>query len=196
MDKGNIVKILTIVVGIVISILVLVVGFNLVQNVFTRASDVEPRDVTVIDKTENSVRITWTTGIDTEGVVQYGVSPTALTSFQPETDKTTSHSVTLSLLSSNTTYYFQITSGGKTYDNGGVPWTFTTLEKAQQPVVTSPTVAPTQPVPQPTQGATQEEGCPEVEQKNCQKVKEKFGKGCNARDYVLCLDKLTGTPTP
>ena len=88
MEKKKTVKIASIVVGVILSILVVIVGFNLIQSVFTRASDSEPRDVLVTEKTENSAKITWTTGQETEGVVQYGLSPTSLNSVgQPETQK-------------------------------------------------------------------------------------------------------------
>jgi hypothetical protein len=41
-------------------------------------------------------------------------------------------------LAEATTYYFQIKSGDQLFDNGGVPWTFTTLKQ------TEPEASPTQ----------------------------------------------------
>lgn len=209
MDKKKIIKISSIILGVILSILVVVVGFNLLQNVFTRASDIEPRDVLVSDKTENSAKITWTTGQEAEGVVQYGVSPTSLTSFgQPEEQRSTSHSVTLTLLSPNTTYYFQITSGGKTYDNGGVPWTFTTLDKksgtvpslsvspvvSPSPVSTTPRPSPAQTLQVPTTPSPTSAGCAEASGTDCAAIKTKLGKGCNTQDYFKCLNRTTPTP--
>lgn len=195
MENKKLIKIASIVVGVILSILVVIVGFNLIQNVFTRASDVEPRDVLVTDKTENSAKITWSTGQETEGVVQYGVSPTSLNSFgQPEIQKSTSHSVELTNLAAGTTYYFQISAGGKTYDNGGVPWTFTTLEKQQNISVLSPTVVPTSILlPSPTSTASALV-CAEASGTDCAAIKAKLGKGCNTQDYFKCVRKLTPTP--
>ncbi len=200
MENKKLIKIASIVIGVILSVLVVIVGFNLIQNVFTRASDVEPRDVLVTEKTENSAKITWSTGQETEGVVQYGLSPTSLNSVgQPETRKSTAHTVTLTLLSPGTTYYFQISAGGKTYDNGGVPWTFATLDKKQsatpqQPLI-SPTVVPTSVLlATPTPIVSPVAACAEASGTNCAAVKAKLGKGCSTQDYFRCVHKLTPTP--
>ena len=70
MDKKKIIKISSIIIGVILSILVVIVGFNLLQNVVTNASDIEPRDVLVSDKTENSAKLTLTTGPKTKGDAQ------------------------------------------------------------------------------------------------------------------------------
>lgn len=199
MENKKLIKIVSIVVGVILSILVVIVGFSLVQNVFTRASDVEPRDVLVTEKTENSAKITWSTGEETEAVANYGLSPTSLNSIgQSESQKSTSHTVALTLLSPATTYYFQITSGGKTYDNGGVPWTFTTLDKeaASAPAVISPTVVPTTVLLATPTPATSAPTCTEASGTDCEAIKAKLGKGCNTQDYFKCVGKLTATPAP
>ncbi len=201
MENKKTIKIASIVVGVILSILIVVIGFNLVQNVFTRASDSEPRDVLVSDKTENSAKITWSTGAESEGVVQYGLSPTSLNSVgQPETQKSLAHSVALTLLSPATTYYFQISIGGKTYDNGGVPWTFTTLDKNQStssagPVL-SPTVVPTTVLNATPSTAPPATVCAEASGSNCEAIKSKLGKGCSTQDYFKCIRRLTATPAP
>ncbi|OGK19333.1 hypothetical protein A3G67_00310 [Candidatus Roizmanbacteria bacterium RIFCSPLOWO2_12_FULL_40_12] len=202
MENKKLIKTASIIVGVILSILVVIVGFNLIQNVFTSASDVEPRDVLVTEKTENSAKITWTTGQETEGVVQYGLSPTSLNSVgQPETQKSSTHSVTLTLLSPATTYYFQILAGGKTFDNGGVPWTFSTLEKkdsvaGQGPVLLSPTVVPTSVLQATPAPSVAPQVCAEASGTNCEAIKSKLGKGCDTQDYFKCVRKLTATPTP
>jgi len=71
-------KISAIVIGIVIFTL-LVFGYFAVFG--TRAADFEPRDVIVSNIEKNSVRATWATGVDTQGVVEYGTTPTALNFF-------------------------------------------------------------------------------------------------------------------
>ncbi len=190
MDNQKITKIASIVIGFIIAILLLVMGFKFIQNTFIRAEDITPRDVVVTDLTQNSVKITWATGKETQGVVEYGTTPTSLNFFAPETQKTISHSVDLTLLSPNSTYYFQIRIGDQKFDNGGVPWSFTTkgagTTQPANPIPTQPS-SPTQPPATPT---TATSTCNE---NDCQKIKEKIGKGCSARDYSLCIVKPTPT---
>lgn len=179
-------KIASMGIGIVISILLIVMGFKVFSGVFTRAADFEPRDVVVSNIAENSAKLSWATGVETQGVVEYGTSPTSLNFFAPEAQKTKTHSVDLTLLSPNTTYYFQIRIGDKKYDNGGVPWTFTT-KGAEKSVVSTPTPAqvptakptPVQTLEIPTTG-TPVQVCNETD---CEKIKAKLGKGCTVIDF-------------
>lgn len=127
-----------IIIGIVAGIVVVVGGFLLVQNVFTKAADAAPRDLIITAISTNTAKVAWTTDQETQGVVEYGSSPTSLNLFAPESQKQKNHSVEITLLSPSTSYYFQIRIGETKYDNGGVPWTFST--KAQSTAVTgSPT---------------------------------------------------------
>ena len=189
-------KIASFAVGGVLSIAVLVLGFATLQRTVLRAEDQVPRDVLVDEITTNSVRINWTTGTKTIGVVEYGTSPTALNSFAPETQGNTSHETELTLLSSATTYYFQIAIGGKKFDNGGVPWTFTTKDSdAQGESGEEPTAAPKS-AGNPTPIATivirtPTSSCREV---YCSDIKDKLGRGCTTQDYIRCIRKLTPTP--
>lgn len=182
-------KISSIIIGTIIAVVVIIMGFKLVQNVFTRASDVEPRDVVVSEVSQNSAKLSWASGIETQGVVEYGTSPTALNFFSPEGQKTKNHSVDLTLLSPSTTYYFQIKIGGEKYDNGGVPWTFSTKGTAEptHPPPTA-TVQPTVAAATPTSAVSST--CTETD---CQKIKDKLGKGCDTQDYQRCIRALTPT---
>lgn len=200
MDKKKQLRFLAIAIGVVISIFVIIIGFKLVSNIFSRAADQAPRDVIVTDITQNSAKASWATGIEAQGVVSYGTSPTALNFNAPETVPSTSHSVDLTLLSASTTYYFQITVGDKNYDNGGVPWTFST--KAPVTPTVAPTITPIQlnATPSPVQslrlpGTTVATICDETD---CAKIKLKLGDGCETDDYFRCIRKLTPTvnPTP
>ncbi len=190
-------KIASIAIGTVIAILLLVMGFKVFQGVFTRAADYEPRDVVISDISQNSAKLSWATGVETQGVVEYGTTPTALNFFAPEAQKIKNHSLDLTLLSPGSTYYFQIRIGDKKYDNGGVPWTFTT-KGTEKSVV--PTAAPTQSTavkPTPVQTLQIPDGgtvaCTETD---CQKIKTKLGKGCSTQDYFRCIRKLTPTVAP
>lgn len=205
------VRLISIGIGVVVAIVLIIVGFGLFQNVFTRAEDQAPRDVVVTDKTNNSAKISWVTGIENQGVIEYGTSLNQLNFFAPEAQKTKSHSVDLTLLSPNTTYYYVIRIGDKKYDNGGLAWTFTTNSSAGTAGGVNPTTAvviqPTAPpvvaasptpissveIPNRTQqqSSLPQSGCTETD---CAKIQEKIGKGCTAQDYAKCIVKVTKTP--
>lgn len=187
MQNVKLTKLASIGIGIVIAILLIVMGFKVFSGVFTRAADFEPRDVVVSNIAENSAKLSWETGVETQGVVEYGTSPTSLNFFAPEAQKIKTHSVDLTLLSPNTTYYFQIRIGDKKYDNGGVPWTFTT-KGTQKSVASTPTPSPIS-TPKPTPVQTLEvpvKGVPvplACNETDCAKIKTKLGNGCTLQDY-------------
>lgn len=122
-------RLLTLLAGIVGVAAVIGGGFLLVQNLSTRASDQAPRDLVISTITQNTAKISWTTDQESQGVIEYGPSPTALNLFEAESQRSKTHMVDLGMLSTATTYYFQIRIGDQKYDNGGVPWTFTTKAK-------------------------------------------------------------------
>ena len=150
-------------IGVVAGIVVVIGGFLLVQNVFTKAADVAPRDLIISDITTNTAKLAWTTDQEVQGVVEYGASPTSLNLFAPENAKTKNHTVEITLLSPATSYYFQIRIGDTKFDNGGVPWTFSTkLQKSEEastptppplsgaPVATPPISSAVPPTPLPS----------------------------------------------
>jgi len=196
-------KIAAILIGTILSVAIIFGFFKLMQSVFTRAEDVAPIDVITSEISQNSVKVTWATGQETQAVIEYGTTPTALNFFAPEALRTKSHSVDLTLLSPSTTYYFQIRVGEKKYDNGGVPWTFATkgVEKTQTPEI-NPTASPITPTASAAKvikeiNVSEDNitlGCPEGET-DCQKIKDKIGKGCTTQDYFKCVMKLSVTPT-
>jgi len=182
-------KILAIIIGIAIFV-GLVVGYFAIFG--TRAADYEPRDVIISNIEKNSVRATWATGVDTQGVVEYGTTPTALNFFAPEAVKTKTHTIDLTLLSPNTTYYFDIRVGDTKYDNGGVPWTFTTKSAETSVVPTAlPTKSGTQPTPVQRLKISDGTNCTET---NCERIKLLLGKGCSTQDYMKCLRKVSTAP--
>jgi len=203
MNNPKLTKIASIVIGVIIAIILIVFGFKLFSSVFTRASDMEPRDVVISDVTQNSTKVSWSTGIETQGVIEYGTSPTALNFFAPESSRSKSHEQELTLLSPNTTYYFQIRVGDNKYDNGGVPWTFTTRSTESSQIISPTPNTPTQatekknePTPIHTvevPATSERQGCNETD---CVKIKEMLGKGCSTQDYFKCILKLTPSVTP
>jgi len=197
-------KILSIVIGVLISFLIIFMGFKLMQKVFTRASDTIPRDVVVSETTGNSAKVGWSTDQESQGVIEYGTSPTALNFYAPEASRTKIHTVDLTLLSPNTTYYFQIRIGDTKADNGGVPWTFSTKTNANSQQTATPTsgIMPTTPrsvIPtsvngQPTLIPTQSVSIPNTDastvltcgETDCVKICQKLtaGTGCEMSDFI------------
>jgi predicted RNA-binding protein with TRAM domain len=95
----------------------------------TTAEALTISNVQVTNVTNNSATISWTTNQASVGTVMYGTSKPPLIP-APSTASGTSHSTTLSLLSSGTTYYFKISavglSGTATADNNGNYYVFKT----------------------------------------------------------------------
>ncbi len=193
-NNPKVTKIAAITIGVVVFLLLAFFAFRIFG---TRAADLEPQDVVVSTIEKNSAKLSWATGVETQAVVEYGTSPTALNFFAPEATKGKSHSLDLTLLSPSTTYYFDVRVGDKKYDNGGVPWTFTT--KGVEKSVVVPTVTPTQaatvtttqPTPVQRLQISDNTSCNETD---CTAIKNKLGKGCSTQDYFVCLKKLTPTP--
>ena len=174
-------KLLPVGIGILISLFLIVFGYFFMFKgiIGSRASDSVPRDAVVTEITENSAKIVWATGQETQGVIEYGTSPTSLNFFAPESEKTMSHSVDLTLLSPSTTYYFQIRIADEKYDNSGVPWTFTTKSNSGSADDTSVS---------PTAGASANfTTSPTCNETDCDKIKEKFFSGCDTQDYIKCI---------
>lgn len=189
-------KLAAIAVGSILSIALLVIGISIVQNLSGRAEDQVPRDVVVSDLTTSSARITYTTGTNTQGVVEYGVSPTILNLLAPEGGSTTDHEVELTLLSAGTTYYSQISIGGKKYDNAGVPWSFTTKSSDSSDLEELISPSPTssrRPTPVRELTPNPESTCTET---TCEKIKLKLGRGCTTQDYMKCIKRISPTFKP
>lgn len=87
-----------------------------------------PKDIRVGNIDDTSVTISWTTDKESVGFVSWGISQgnTGKIEKESETDeKFFNHMVTLSGLSPSSTYYYKINSNGVSFDNGGIPWQFT-----------------------------------------------------------------------
>jgi hypothetical protein len=192
-------KLLPTVIGILIFIIIIFIGFRILSS---RAADVLPSGVTISEVTANSAKITWTTDQPSIGAIKYGTAEGALNFYATETakDPATSHSADLTLLSPNSTYYFQIQIGDKMYDNGGVSWTFSTKANgevsSEQPSATPrvlPTVAatPVQRVEVPGSSSS----CSETD---CNLIKAKLGNGCDTQYYIQkgCVKGIMTSVTP
>ena len=85
--------------------------------------------------TSSTATITWTTNKSATSRVDYGTSPSSLNVNASSSTPVTSHSLTLSGLSSGTTYYYRVTS----VDSGGRTTVFPALPDA--PLTFTPVVA-------------------------------------------------------
>gem|GEM_PF-1326555 len=169
-----------------------------IQGFIASSGNDTPFDVTVSSITRSEAVIRWETDKKTNGTVEYGTSPTGQSSFAPEVRADRSHEVTLTLLAPSSAYYFQITINGKTYDNEGVPWTFTTKTKDGNDVIEAIKGVSTR-VARDLEDATNEaklvrEVCTGS---TCQEIQQKLGKGCTSTDYIRCLGgQLPTSVTP
>lgn len=168
-------RIIAMSIGTLIGIPLMLVGFIHFQSaVFTRASDITPRDLVISETTPTSATIHWSTGEETQGTIIYGTEPGSLKLVAPEESRLLEHEVVIPLLAPSTTYYFMIRIGDELYDNGGEPWVFAT--KSLNPDEAAPTIA------QPTSST-----CPPTD--DCREIQDKMGKGCTVTDYVQCVKR-------
>jgi hypothetical protein len=126
MKRTKVSSVAAILIGALVTVPLLVVGFMQISDVITRATNSVPENIRVSNITETSAEVSWETGIQTQGIVEYGSEPDQMVKFAPEAVQTTNHNVRVTLLDPGTTYYFRIRVGTDTYDNDGVPYTFTT----------------------------------------------------------------------
>ena len=94
--------------------------------------------------TGSSATITWMTDEESDSLVNYGPS-TSLGSTESDATMTTNHSIVLTGLAPQTTYYYEVqstdSSGNTAVDNnGGIHYSFATLEPdLESPIITSAT---------------------------------------------------------
>ena len=87
--------------------------------------------VTICQVDNRSAKIYWWTDIRSNGIVKYGASMSALSESQASTDGAVLfHEVTLTNLKAGTTYFFTVSSGMSTDNNGGSGYSFTTESEA------------------------------------------------------------------
>lgn len=87
--------------------------------------------VTICQVDNRSAKIFWWSGDRMNGIVNYGTSKSALSEAQSaEGGAVLFHQATLTGLQAGTTYYFSVSSGSSTDDNGGQLYSFTTEKEA------------------------------------------------------------------
>lgn len=140
--KINLKTILILVILLLVGVLG-VLGMNTAKTLIgSAAAGVEPKGVLAKPDIDNSdgkeefmARVEWTSEKPAMGIVEYGTTPASLLLRAAEASQTTNHSVELSPLKANTSYYFRIKVGEEVFDNNGIPYSFKT-KGASQPVVT------------------------------------------------------------
>jgi hypothetical protein len=101
-----------------------------------------PTGIQTIEIGPQEATITWVTQKPSQGVISYGISPNNLTLLQPETTPAINHRVKLTSLLPETTYFFVIKIGDKSFDNSGQPFTFTTKPKEKPLPTSTPQLSP------------------------------------------------------
>jgi hypothetical protein len=99
-----------------------------------------PQGVKVVEVTDQTAKITWTTEEAVQSLVYYGLNSASLTLVQSEATSTTNHAVEITGLLPASTYYLTINVGKERFTNASQPWQFKT--GARQVSVT-PQVTPT-----------------------------------------------------
>lgn len=132
---------------LVAGIIIPVLGLKYFRQPRTRATPGnEPQKVRLSEVLSQSATITWTTESPAYGFISYGETM-SLGKTSQEAEKTTEHSVTLSSLTPETTYYYKIGVGEELFDDQGIPYSFTTpaasLESAPGGLAPATTEEPT-----------------------------------------------------
>jgi len=109
---------------------VFLLRMNQVFRIGARAN-ATPKDIRTSNLSDTSATVSWITEDVTSDFISWGETAQSLGKVEKESDtdqKFFVHSITLTGLKGNTTYYYQINSEGANYDNNGLPWQFTTGE--------------------------------------------------------------------
>ncbi len=185
-----------VVVGLM-AIPLLIFFYSIVQELMVRAEDLLPQKVQVNRITRSSAVITWYTPHATQSIIEYGTTPESLISYAPETEATRDHHVELTLLTSSTSYYFQIRTGDTVYDQNGIPWSFITKSPTGEDVSDQVRGISTRirESSRPRASATPTIAICDVT--TCAEIQRKLGKGCTTSDYVKCIATTPArSPTP
>ena len=144
--------------GVIILVLGTVAGVFLIRNtsIFKIGADASAaaKNIRVSNISDSNATITWTTDKPTAGFIVWGTSQGSLTKTENENtsgQKYYNHSINLSGLSPSTKYFYKINSEGSTFDNGGIPWQFTTgstLSSSKDSMLVSGTVINASGVPE------------------------------------------------
>jgi len=149
MKKKSIILIITIIVGILITV-GLVLSMDKIRSIFSGATGKQkPQGVRVTNVSANSATIVWQTPSVVAGQIEYGTTPGSFLLRASETTQKTNHNLTLSPLLPETIYYFRIRINEEIYDENGAPYSFTTKSTKQKMINPIPTIKPVTPTSPP-----------------------------------------------
>lgn len=140
-QKRGSLKVIILLLAILLSLGVVLLVGNRVFNLMAKAGGSAPTNVQLTEITANSALITFTTQEASQALVEYGTNPSNLTLFASDSTSTMDHKIHLTLLTASTTYYAKVKIGSDSYDNSGLPWTFTTAG-GNNSLVSTPSVSP------------------------------------------------------
>ena len=121
---------IVLVIGLFATVKAVQVGY---RQFITAEEESMPQATRLTNLSDNSASLSWTTDKEIAGFIVWGTKPTELTQSQRAEIKSKTHYFTLRGLTPKTLYYYKIGTGGKTYDNNGSPYTFTTAPVAPAP---------------------------------------------------------------
>jgi hypothetical protein len=121
----------------IIGIIILLVGtfagvfFLRTNQVFRIGASgaITPKDIRASNLSDTSATVSWVTEDATSTFVSWGETQGSLDKIEDESDtdqKFYTHSIILTGLKPDTTYYYKINSEGTNFDNNGLPWQITT----------------------------------------------------------------------
>jgi len=119
--------------GFLFALFMLILGLKELRTLMAGAEpSKEPVNIQTTGVTSNSATVVFETEKPVSSLVSYGTSADNLSLFSTESQQTASHSITLSYLAPNTTYYYTVKIAEKTYDNNGQPYSFTTKPGSEE----------------------------------------------------------------
>lgn len=116
------------ILGLVVLVFGLAAGLVLLQGrqIFRlgASADLAPDNIKVSNASDTSFTVSWVTSKESLGFIKYGKTVSVLDKVASDANKTPSftHTVSVSGLTANTSYFFKINSGGQDFDNNGAPW--------------------------------------------------------------------------
>ena len=203
--KGKINLKTIIIFAILILVIVLsVLGMNVAKTFMSGATaDYEPMGLSAIPSADGgTATISWTTDKSATASVFYGTNVASLLLMAEDSAPTTDHSILLTNLRTNKTYYYKIVVGEDIFDNQGAMFSFKTggvVETVAIPTVI-PTVAPVVTLPVASPSSTPIVSSPSISPATtstatCDKTTDYNKDGViNSLDYLSCArGKLTPT---
>jgi len=121
------------ILGIIILVIGLITGIYLINSkqIFKLSANIEaiPKDVRFSNITNNSLTVSWSTDIESQGFIKWGNSENSLNkvsldenSNSGNSQKSYVHSANIIGTIENSNVFVKINSETKDYDNNGIPW--------------------------------------------------------------------------